>query len=121
MSVFDDSGRCSCAPTDCALQTKRMALTIAATCVVPRRELRKPIVIAGTPLLFMSSATGDYVVRLHRRRLVPPAGALVAEDRGHLLIAELIGEGRHGGGVRHPTDALAGQPMQHGADVLGRI
>src|SRR6516165_10768737 len=120
MSVFDDSGRDSCAPGDCTLQTKRMAPTVAATHVTRHRELRKPIAMAEAPSS-LSSATGNDFLRLDRRGLVPPAGALVAEDRRHLLIGELVGECRHGGSVRDATDGLARQPMQHGADVLGRI
>src|SRR5215470_1085936 len=121
MSLVADSGRDSCAPSDWTPQTTRRAPTIAATRVTVRRRFKNSIIMADTPLAFISSATGDHVLWLDRRGLVPPAGALVAEDRRDLLVAELIGEGRHGRGVRDAADGLAREPMQHGAEMLGRI
>src|SRR5262249_20117741 len=121
MSLVVDSGRDSCAPSDWTPQTTRRAPTIAATRVTVRRRFKNSIIIAGTPLAFIASAPGDHVFWLARRGLVPPAGAFVAENRRDLLVAELIGEGRHGRGVRDAADGLAREPMQHGAEMLGRI
>src|SRR5215510_8815732 len=121
MSVVVDSGRDSCAQGDCTPKTRSTTPTVAATRVTVSRRFGKSIIMPKLHFVFMSSATGDHVLRLDRRGLVPPAGALVAEDRRHLLVAELVGEGRHGGGVRDAADGLARQPVQHGADVLGRI
>src|SRR5262249_42877030 len=99
MSLGVDSGRVSCAPGGCTPQTSRTTPTVAATHARVGRRLRRPISISEAPLVLMSSATGDHVLRLDRRGLVPPAGALIAEDRRHLLVGELVGEGRHGGRV----------------------
>src|SRR5215470_4865927 len=120
MSLLDDSGRDSCAPGDCTLHTNRMAPMVAATHVARPRGLSTPIAMVEAPSS-LSSATRNHVLRLDRLRLVPPAGALVAEDRRHLLVGELVGECGHGGGVCDAADTLARQPMQHGADVLGRV
>src|SRR5215510_2566270 len=121
MSVVIDSGRDSCAQGDCTVQTRSTTPTVAAMRVTVSRRFGKSIIMPKLHFVFMSSATGDHVLWLDRRGLVPPAGALVAEDRRHLLVAELVGEGRHGGGVRDAADGLARQPVQHGADVLVRI
>src|SRR5882672_8880127 len=75
----------------------------------------------GDRTFSLSSPSRDHVRRLHRWGLVPPAGALVAEDRCHLLVAELVGERGHGRSIGDAADGLARQSTQHGADMLGRI
>ena len=70
-------------------------------------ELRSQDQMRGDRTFSLSSPSGDHVLRLYRWGLVPPAGALVAEDRRHLLVAELVGERRHRGTVGHAADGLA--------------
>src|SRR5262245_56370023 len=87
---------------------------------LPKRRRAPSVALAYARLVVMSSPARDHVLRLHRRGLIPPAGALVAEDRRHFFIAELVGECGHGSRVGDTTDGLARQSMQHDADVLGR-
>src|SRR5215831_15053255 len=92
MSLGVDSGRVSCAPGDCTPQTSRTTPTVAATHARVGRRLRRPISISEAPLVFMSSATGDHVLRLDRRGHTrePLSGELMA--RGTLVPEYLLPE-----------------------------
>ena len=60
-----------------------------------------------TPCRMRCLPQGCDIAGRHNGALVAPTRALVIDHRGNLVVLELVGEGRHGGGIHDPGDGFS--------------
>jgi hypothetical protein len=76
-------------------------------CFSARSSSNGAITIVPTPCAVQCLPQRGNIFGRHNGALVAPTRALVIDHCGDLIILELVGEGRHGGGIHDPGDGFS--------------